>query len=331
VIVEFSCSLFHISRTAPLIVETKEKMRSTSPQMITDDREIFISPTWIVPVGSENMAHGILSQRRKWKKCKELNMILIFAFVFLLTIDIGCVKQQEGTETLSLEDYFRGDYLVTGEPILNQEVEILFSVKPMTDSITTKIKIFLPEGIELVQGNLQWQGDIQQDEVVQVKIIVKPVQEGQLQIDTYVEGLLDGEHKKGRTYYLFFLTKKESGEVSRIQFYEEQLSGKELKEAVIHMGLKAPSENVPRSNEEVVLTFFVIASRNMSHVEAHIVLPEEFILIDGTLEWVGDLEAGKEKTFQVIVNPTKPGRFEILGFLTYDGEEMEYTYYVFVY
>jgi len=268
---------------------------------------------------------------KKWKKCKEFNTILIFASVFLLTISVGCVKQQEGTETLSLEDYFRGDYLVTGEPILNQEVEILFSVKPMTDSTTTKVRIFLPEGIELIQGNLQWQGDIQQDEVVQVKIIVKPVKEGQLQIDTYVEGLLDGEHKKGRTYYLFFLTKKESGEVSRTQFYEEQLSGKELKEAIIHMGLKAPSENVPRSNEDVILTFFVIASRNMSHVEAHIVLPEEFILIDGTLEWVGDIEAGKEKTFQIIVNPTKPGRFEILGFLTYGGEEMEYTYYVFFY
>jgi len=261
-----------------------------------DNKEIFISPIWIVSTRSENMAQRIFLHGKKWKKCKEFNTILIFASVFLLTISVGCVKQQEGTE-----------------------------------STTTKVRIFLPEGIELVQGDLQWQGDIQQDEVVQVKMIVKPVKEGQLQIDTYVEGLLDGEHKKGRIYYLFFLTKKESGEVSRIQFYEEILSGKELKEAIIHMGLKAPSENVPRSNEDVILTFFVIASRNMSHVEAHIVLPEEFILIDGTLEWVGDIEAGKEKTFQIIVNPTKPGRFEILGFLTYGGEEMEYTYYVFFY
>jgi hypothetical protein len=88
-----------------------------------------------------------------------------------LGVCAGCIQQEEGTESAPvLEDYFRGDFVVSGGSILNQEVEILFTVKPITDSPNTEILFYLPEGTELVQGDIYWTGDIKEDEVVEVKI-----------------------------------------------------------------------------------------------------------------------------------------------------------------
>jgi hypothetical protein len=54
------------------------------------------------------------------------------------------------------------------------------------------------------------------------------------------------------------------------------------------------------------------------------------ILIDGVLEWAGDVEKEKEETFQITIKTTEEGRFEILGILTYDDEEWKYANYIFV-
>ncbi len=240
----------------------------------------------------------------KWKKP-------IVVVVFTCTVFTGCIHQEEGAETaVALEDYFRGDFSVTGEPVLNQEVEIVFSVNPITDSVATKIDIFLPEGIELVQGDTHWEGDLKKDEIFQMKIAVKPIKEGEWEIWSYVEGLLEGEADKGRDYSLFFLTSRDSGQVSRTRFYPPSPEGKSI---FIPVGLALKSVPTPDVGEEVVLIFAVMASEDMPNVNAVIVLPEEFILLDGTLEWSDDLEKEKEEIFQITIKTTERGRFEILG------------------
>ena len=262
----------------------------------------------------------------KWKGCIVVG--LLFS-----SICAGCIHQESELKrdaTLK-EDFLRGDFTVTGEPILNHEVEIVFSVNPVMDAPHTSIRLYLPEGIELVQGDLYWEGDIKKGDRVEIVIMVKPIQEGQWEIWSYVESVYSSRRKEHYPYYLYFLTTKDTGQVSRTRFYYERTNGKILEEVELYMGLKVPSEpDIPRVREEVVLTFFLIASRDIANVKVVIELPEEFILVNGTLEWSGDLKKDQEEMFQITVAPTEKGRLEILGFLTYEGKEKKYTYHVFV-
>lgn len=275
------------------------------------------------------MVESILSGK-KWRNTFSFVLVVVSFAGIMCT---GCINQEEDTETQGsegfyLEDYFRGDFVVTGEPFLNNEVEIVFSVNPPVDSLDTEIQIFLPEEIELVQGDLHWKGDILRDEVVEIRTTVKPVQEGQWEIHVYVKGMLDGKYEKDRTYYLVFLTSKDSGQVSRTSFYYEPANGKIMKEMIVGLILRpVPTPNV---GEDVVMNFVVLASKDMTDVKVTIVLPEEFILVAGTLEWAGDLKKEKEEIFQITVKPTEIGMFEVLGILMYNDKEFKFAYRIFV-
>lgn len=269
------------------------------------------------------MADSIRSCGKRWKKGFS-SMLVVISLVSCT----GCIQQKEGTETSFYEDYFRGDFVVTGEPILNAEIEIAFSVKPFVDSLSTEIEVFLPEGIELVQGDIYWKGDIGRDEVIQIRFAVKVIQEGELNIYAYVKGMLDGKHEKDRTYYLYFLTSKDSGQVSRTRFYPISPEG-EAKLMMVNMILHAPPD--PKVNEEIVLTFSIIASEDLLNVRAFVVLPEEFILVSGALEWTGDLREAEEITaIQVRVVPTEIGRFWFVGTVAYGHESLKYGFQMYI-
>jgi hypothetical protein len=266
------------------------------------------------------------SHGKKWVKRVAVLVVVLLIFGACA----GCIHQEEGPEPApALEDYFRGDFTVTGEPILDQEVEVIFSVKPITESLKTKIWIILPEGIKLTQGDLSWEGDLKEDEVAQIKITVRPIREGQWEIWSYVEGLLDGQADKSLTYYLYLLTSADSGHVSRTPFYSEYSVEGTAIEGVVNMVVDSPPNS--KVNEEIVLTFSLISSKDLSNVKAVIVFPEEFTVVNGTLEWTGDLEAAKEiAVVQVTIIPTEMGRFWFVGIVTWDSEEEHYGFQIYV-
>jgi hypothetical protein len=240
----------------------------------------------------------------------------------------GCIQQKEYGEMHRTEDYFRGDFSVKGEPALNQEVTVIFSVNPIEDSFDTELLIHLPDGIELIKGNTEWRGDLKKDEVFTMKIIVKPIQEGQLEIWSEVIGELSGAERNW-AYFVFFLTSKGEGQISRTPFYHEP-HPVETMGVEIPVGLHLETTPKPTVGEEVVLTFSLLASEDTPNVKAEIVLPEEFIYISGTLEWTGDLKKDQKEIFQVTIKTTARGRFEILGIVYYNGTENRFAKYIFV-
>ncbi len=52
----------------------------------------------------------------------------------------------------------------------------------MDDAPNMTIKIFLPDEIELLEGNLVWNGDLKKDEKIEHKISIKVVKEGEKRI-----------------------------------------------------------------------------------------------------------------------------------------------------
>jgi hypothetical protein len=260
---------------------------------------------------------------------KDFHTMGIWILILIVVIGCtGCIQQKEYGEMYRTEDFFRGEFSVKGEPALNQEVELIFTITPIEDSFDTGIWIYLPEGIELIQGDTEWEGDLKKDELLQVRIIVKPIQEGQLEIWSQVLGDVSGAERDW-AYYIYFLTSKSNGQISRKPFYHEPhpVEG-ESKGIPIDFGLRAPL--FVDVGEEIVLTFSLIAEEDMKNVTAVVELPEEFIFIDGVLNWTGDLKKEQEVTFQATIKPTKEGRFQVLGIVKYDSNEVGFEYDIFV-
>jgi hypothetical protein len=257
-------------------------------------------------------------------KCKKIWVIAVFILLFG-----GCLNNKDKGQDYHLEDYYRGDFVVTGEPKLDQEVKITFSIHPVLEAPNTTIRIDLPEEIELVQGDITWEGDVNPGEIVSVTITVKPVREGQLEIWAYVRSVFSSRREESYNYFLCFLTSKDKGQVSRKPFYHEP-PPVETMGTKIPVGISLESNPQPNAGEEVVLTFSVLASEDTPNVKAEIVLPEEFIYISGTLEWTGDLKKDQKETFQVKIKTTVRGRFKILGIVTYNGTEDRFAKHIFV-
>ena len=267
------------------------------------------------------------------EKIKRYRIVILRVATLLVCISLclssGCLHQQEERDDggLIIEDYFRGDFIVTGEPILYEDVEITLILNPPLDSMSTEVLFNLPEGIEIVEGNKTWKGDILSNETARINITVRPIQEGELFIQAYVKGLLAGEYEKDFTYYLVFLTAKNSGKVSRTRFYPPSVESEGIK-MIADLSLKI--DLFLDVGEEAVLTCSLIASEDTRNVRAVIELPEEFIILDGPLEWTGDLEKEKEEIFQIRFIPTEVGKFEILGHLSYDDKQYTYAVRVWV-
>jgi len=266
-------------------------------------------------------------------KIKRYRLVTLRMATLLVCISLclssGCLHQQEERDDggLIIEDYFRGDFTVTGEPILYEDVEITLILNPPLDSMNTEVLFDLPEGIEIVEGNKTWKGDILGNETAQITITVRPIQEGELFIQAYVKGLLAGEYEKDFKYYLYFLTAKNSGKVSRTRFYPQSVEGHGY---IAIAGLSLEIDLFLDVGEEAVLTCKLIAAKDTKNVRAVIELPEEFIILDGPLEWTGDLEKEKYEIFQIRFIPTEVGKFEILGHISYDDEERTYVVRVWV-
>ena len=72
----------------------------------------------------------------------------------------------------------------------------------------------------------------------------------------------------------------------------------------------------PMLNKPAVLEFRFVSRANSSDVKANITLPKTFELVSGNIEWAGNLEQGRQKSFRVTVKPTKTGYYHIDGSIT---------------
>ena len=133
----------------------------------------------------------------KKSKRKVVVTLIIITLLFLLSVpnfdsplSVGNANQDEidtNLKDLKKAEFYKGNFSVSDAPILNRTVELVFTLETVDDAPNTTIKMFLPEGIELVEGNLLWNGDIKKDEKIEHKISIKVVKEGEWRIRAWVE------------------------------------------------------------------------------------------------------------------------------------------------
>ena len=137
-------------------------------------------------------------------------IIIIIGIILINTFFVFNQKETRGTSPMRAE-FYRGNFSVSDAPILNKTVELIFTLESMDDAPNTTIKIFLPEGIRLIKGNLVWNGDIKKNEKIEHQISVKVIKEGEWQIRAWVEN----EKFKGfnRAFFACLVSTKTSGEL----------------------------------------------------------------------------------------------------------------------
>ena len=91
--------------------------------------------------------------------------------------------------------FFKGAFTYSEEPVLDQEVDVIFSISPPMDVSDVEITFLFPSGIELVSGSLTEGniistkfGNLESNEIKQYDMKIKVVKNGNWIIQAFVRG-----------------------------------------------------------------------------------------------------------------------------------------------
>jgi hypothetical protein len=174
------------------------------------------------------MHHTRLRDKNMKKNIMGMRLLkLAAAFTISVVIITGCAGNglsQNNQSTISDYEPSSGWSIMfsfpSGAPALNQEAELLCSVKTDTNIKIGYLNIWvvLPDGLELVSGDLSWEGSITakpEDSISTVRSIVRSTQTGNWEIR--VHGYLSPKEFPGITigpegYPVFITISKDKAE-----------------------------------------------------------------------------------------------------------------------
>jgi hypothetical protein len=231
---------------------------------------------------------------------KRIVIVSILAGVLLIPLVPGCGlfwHESPPAEPITVELSFPDD-----APQLNTEAELNCVIKAPAISLKNmNVEIRLPEAFELVSGDLSWVGDINQgDEVEVISAVVRAIKIGNWAIELRTS--INPEKQGGFSWYpdwrdaIYVSIFEDSAEWGiyppwyKGHGHEVKISmeGDPLQEIKSYISIS----HAPLLNETAELIYTVSSRIDFPNIEAQIILPEGAVLVDGNLEWQGDLEAG---------------------------------------
>lgn len=138
---------------------------------------------------------------------KKKNIFLVCTILLsLLVIIMGCaIVQKKGTT----DTLFKGTFTFSEKPVLNNPVELTYSVITSTQISNASIEIEVPEGISIISGNPHWKGDLSYMDTVTIKLTIQILESGNYTIQGRVGGnILQGRVKvneRGAMSQIFLL------------------------------------------------------------------------------------------------------------------------------
>lgn len=143
-------------------------------------------------------------------------IILVGLVLFILFSLIAIKYLQIRTESpFTRESSFRGKYIFSGEPKLNMETQLTFSVSPLMDAANVDVRLLFSNGVELINENLDEGGgvnfklgNINANKTNQRTMTVKVLREGTSFIEGFIDGsvYIDGQVHRIREISNIFLT-----------------------------------------------------------------------------------------------------------------------------
>lgn len=221
-----------------------------------------------------------------------------------------------------------------GAPPLNQEAELVCTVNtPAMSANNLSVSVNLPEALELVSGDLSWVGDVAEgDEVEIIRAVVRSVKTGNWTIE--LNRYLDPEENRGfgfqNPHPFYIAISEDSAEWGTTPPW--QGGGHEVPIEVV----EAPStpikvdlsiSHAPLVNEpaEITCTVTTLIDYPNMNVQIESTYGDALALVDGSLEWHGDLVANVPATFSAQVVFTYSGDYNIGWRVWQTGKEYSWA------
>ena len=110
--------------------------------------------------------------------------LFLACVVVVVVLSLGCLQPASENEIENKPIApINANLSIFGVPTLNQTVELALIATPLIDAPNTTIQILLPNGFELVDGNLSWEGDVLKNEIVRLTVSVKAIKKGNFVIE----------------------------------------------------------------------------------------------------------------------------------------------------
>ena len=125
---------------------------------------------------------------------------ILMALIGIILVSVCMCSSKSGSGMYKQTDPFQGSFKDSETLALDKPIKIVFSVNPIKAFANTRVRFFLPREMELVEGDLEWQGDLKENETFSLEILVRITETSQGNIKVYVEAFI-GEGKISRSYY----------------------------------------------------------------------------------------------------------------------------------
>ena len=233
---------------------------------------------------------------------------------------------------------------ISGKPTVGNPVTVNVDVTSrQIASPNTTLTISLPPQIELVEGNLEWHGDLAADERIKQTITIKVMQPGEWEIDAHAfSDSGSGGYGDGDTVFILssFDIAESSREHSPNKWYPSALQVDfpmpkvdERFESVLSFS------GQPSLNQEITVVYMVTTTIPITNAQVKLGYPlKGFEVIsaefsDGAdktysnnpLIWIGNLKRGQSVRIIVTFKITDIGQGQIYGYLTLFEPEAEAT------
>jgi hypothetical protein len=216
---------------------------------------------------------------------------------------------------------------ISEAPPLNTPALLTCTVSTTSDALDTTAQITLPDGATLVSGTLDWQGDLRVGEPVSFSAEIVFVETGNWRIEASARHVVDENNSWGDLEAIFLTIG-----VDHSEFGWPPTGPVEIEQEDAPVLIDFSISHPPLLNELAELTLTLSPRDDMPDITARIMLPEGAALVDGSLEWHGDLQAGVPVTLSAQIVFKETGNWSIKGgYWQWVGEENSWGVVDFIY
>jgi hypothetical protein len=236
-------------------------------------------------------------------------LLIPIALVWLIPASLltGCSQTEPITSSLSFSE----------PPLIGKPVELIltFSLKDYyrDNPIRVTSQILLPENIELVSGNLEWEVEIEKNRTYEHHVTIKTVDVGYYSILSHVVETAPFDFAFG-VENIYMAVFEDSAEVSHQPLPRLPKNGHTsyLNRISAELSLSEP----PVLGKPVEVTYTFRSEDDADNAFSWIRIPEGFELVEGNLEWKGILIRNQTYTMKATIRAVRLGNWKLEGMTT---------------
>jgi hypothetical protein len=239
------------------------------------------------------------------KLCKPIT-ILTIAILLLLCVTAGTASEYELPD---VETPIQVSLSIPTVPRLNEDAEVIYTISSVLDAPNTNAWLTLPEGAELVSGDLTWQGDLEAGKPISLPATIVFKETGDYAIEAVARHIITAADSWGDLDVIYLNVAADRGmptipSVGLPSKGEERAPSTPIK-------VELAISSIPAVNQSTEVTCTVSSIRDAPDTTAQIILPEGAELVSGDLTWQGDLEADKPISFSATIVFKETGSYAI--------------------